>query len=53
MVGQALRGFFDPFGIIASLPEMIEAVVPLYPKNLEPEINDAAASLFNMFLGIG
>ena len=53
MVGQALRGIFDPFCLIPSLPEMIDAVVPLYPKSMEPEINDAASGIFNMFLGIG
>jgi MFS family permease len=51
--GQALRGFFDPFMMIPALPEMLDSVLPLYPKHMENEINDAASGIFNMFLGIG
>jgi hypothetical protein len=38
---------------VPSLPEMIEAVLPLYDDSLEVQINDISSGLFNMFLGLG
>ena len=32
---------------------MIESVLPHYPEELGPEINDLASGMFNMFLGLG
>lgn len=53
ILGQALRGVVDPFILIPSLPEMIESVLPHYPEELGPAINDLASGMFNMFLGLG
>mmetsp|Transcript_16097 Transcript_16097/g.27194 ORF Transcript_16097/g.27194 Transcript_16097/m.27194 type:complete len:149 (+) Transcript_16097:1309-1755(+) len=53
VIALALRGILDPFTLIPSLPEMIEAVLPEYPPEAEIEINDISSGIFNMFLGIG
>lgn len=47
-----LHGLVDPFVLIPSLPEMIEAAVQKYPDH-EYKINDLSAGVFNCFLGIG
>lgn len=52
VMGQVAHGVVDPFILIPSLPEMIDAVSPLYPGQ-EEQINDLSSGLFNMFLGIG
>jgi len=51
-IGQLLHGLVDPFIIVPSLPEMIDAVVPLYPND-EFLVNDLSSGIFNCFLGIG
>ena len=53
IIGQALRGMIDPFTLVPSLPEMIESVLPHYPKSAEMEINNVSSGIFNMFLGLG
>lgn len=53
LIGQALRGMIDPFTLVPSLPEMIESVIPHYPKSAEMEINNVSSGIFNMFLGLG
>lgn len=51
-IGQALHGLIDPFILVPSLPEMIDAAMIYYPNN-ENEINDLSSGVFNCFLGIG
>lgn len=47
-----LHGIVDPFILIPSLPEMIDAALDKYPDH-EYEVNDLSSAIFNSFLGIG
>ena len=47
-----MHGLVDPFVLIPSLPEMIDAAIAKYP-DYEYKINDLSSGVFNAFLGIG
>jgi hypothetical protein len=51
-IGQMLHGLVDPFLLIPSLPEMIDAALDKYPED-EFTVNDLSSAMFNSFLGIG
>ena len=53
IASQVLNGIFAPMMIIPCIPEMIDAVSPLYPKQMTSQIKDQSLGVFNSFLGVG
>lgn len=51
-VGQAMHGIFDPYMLVPSLPEMIDAGLKRFPEQ-EALVNDLSSGIFNCFLGLG
>lgn len=47
-----MHGVFDPYMLVPSLPEMIDAGMKRFPEQ-EALVNDLSSGVFNCFLGIG
>jgi len=51
-IGQGMHGIFDPYMLVPTLPEMINAGIRKFPDQ-EPLVNDLSSGIFNCFLGLG
>ena len=52
IIGQCLLGLFIPFGLVLSLPTMVEFANSNFPGQ-ENHVNNMSAGMFNTFMGLG